>query len=257
MRCNPPLLFASIATVLVALSDFALSQERIINGDMATFTGGVPDGWVQSDSPSASRLTSSQSALNSPFTNRYPNNGSSWLLDDDTTNGIDGYIQNGYAPHPRAQVNFDFRLDSIVPGGTWGIQFNNEGSPSPNVSLMHFRIDTNFYPAPWGGSSNVAQPSVLALVANTWYNVNAILDVPGGTYSGTITPQGGPGTAFSGAISNAGLNGQVISGTQIRDRAANIDNSNLYVDNVSVVPEPSTLAMLGFASLALLQRRRR
>ena len=236
---------------------FAVAQERIVNGNMATFTGGVPDGWVQSDAPAATRLTSASSTTNSPFTNRYANNNSSWFLDDDVANGVDGYIQNGYAPHPRALVNFDFRLDSLVTGGTWGVQFNNNGSPAPNVSLVQFRIDTDFYPAPFDGTANTPQPSVLALTANTWYNVQSVLDVPAGTYSGTITPFGGTAKSFSGTIGTTGLNGLSISGTQVRDRSANIDNGNLTLDNVSVVPEPTSLALVGCAGAAFLARRRR
>ena len=229
-----------------------------MNGDMSGFSSGVPNGWVQSDPPAA-RLTSSSSVINSPFTNRFAANGSLWSLDDDFANGVDGYIQNGYAGAAQIALNFDFRLDTLVVGGTWGVQYNNTGSAAPNVSLIHFRIDTNFYAAPYDGTTNtnIAQAPILALAANTWYNVQGFIDVPAGTYGGTITAFAGATTPFSGTINTTGLNALMISGTQVRDRTANAENSTILLDNVSVVPEPASAALLGLSGLAFVARRRR
>lgn len=243
--------------LFAALPIGALAQERIVNGEMSAFASGVPDGWTQSDT-NASRITSSMSATNSPFVNRYPDNSSSWSLDDDATSNTDGYIQNGYAPSARVDINFDFHLQSLVAGGTWGVQYNNSGQPTPNVSLIQFRIDTNFYTAPFDGSvpANTPQPPIIALAANTWYNVNGFIDVPAGTYGGTISAFGGASTPFSGTINTTGLNSLAISGTQVRDRTPP-DNGTLLLDNISVIPEPATASLLGLAGLAVLGRRRR
>jgi len=258
MLNKPSFAILAAAAGFVLLAAAGHAQERIVNGEMATFSSGVPDGWVQSDPPAA-RLTSSLSGTNSPFTNRYTDNGFSWLLDDDLANGVDGYIQNGYAGAPQIALNFDFRLDSLVAGGTWGVQYNNTGSATPNVSLIHFRIDTNFYTAPYDGSTNanVAQAPILALSANVWYNVQAFIDVPLGIYGGTITAFGGSTTPFNGTINTTGLNALVISGTQVRDRTANVENSTVLFDNLSVVPEPASAALLGVSGLTFLLRRRR
>jgi hypothetical protein len=254
------LLVAAGATVLIAGG--VLAQERIINGDNALFggapanTAGVPDGWAQS----AAGLIPSASPFNSPFNNRYADNSQSWLLEDDAAIGTDGYTQNGYAATAPAKINFDFKVLQINAAGTWGIQFNNTGAPGANLSVIHFRIDDDFYAAPLtAAGTNVVDPSILALTADTWYNVQAILDVPGQTYSGSITPFGGSATNFGGVISNAALNvaGQYVSGTQIRDRAV-AQNSPIFIDNVSVntVPEPTSLGFLALGSVALIRRRK-
>ena len=86
--------------------------------------------------------------------------------------------------------------------------------------------------------------------------MQGFIDVPAGTNGGTITAFGGSATPFSGTINTTSLPALMISGTQVRDRTANAENSTMLLDNVSVVPEPASAALLGVLGLAFLCARR-
>lgn len=241
---------------LGALAAGAGAQELVVNGDMGTFGGppandpAVPNGWYVT----TPAITSSQSAANSPFTNRYPNNGSAWNLADDAASGIDGFRQD-YSPTvlPAVAVNFDFRLDALT-NNPWGVQFDQANV----ASAVHFRIDTGE-----GGVNNqfainqtnaaAGYVNVLTLTAGQWYNVRATFDDAAGTISGSITPDGSAAVPFAATLlpGHAGFNSVLI-----RDRTA-AQSGGLTFDNFSVVPEPASLGLLALGGVGLLARRRR
>jgi len=146
--------FLAAAGVLAMIAGGAQAQERILNGNMSNFGGApasdpnVPGGWT------ASTIANNEPGFgpvadNSPFGPiPYANNDLAWLWADEADSQVEGYIQNGYAPHAVAQINFDFKLASILATGTWGVQYNNTGAPGANLSVIHFRIDDDFYAAP-------------------------------------------------------------------------------------------------------------
>lgn len=254
------------------------AQAEIPNGDFGAFTMGtsgppdtsasnIPDGgWVPT---TANGTLSAQSSSNSPFTNKYANNSSSWLMKDATTGGYNtdpaayqagwGNYDNAGGEFASSNLNFDFKVGSLVSGATWGVQFNNGivlTGGGPGLTVVYFQIDTNFAVRGAGASAH----TVTALSADTWYNVQATVDAVGGTYSGTITPDGGSAIPFSFSDLNMGANGsKYISSVQVRDRAANgVVNADLYVDNLSItaVPEPASLGVLALGGLMMIRRRK-
>lgn len=260
------------AAGLLAASSMAQAQQQIPNGDFGGFTMGTvgpPDtsasnipngGWIPT---TANGTLSSQSSNNSPFINKYANNSSSWLMQDATTSGYNtdpsayqaGWAYYNFTPLTTAVINFDFKVGSIVTGATWGVQLNNSG----DRSAIYFQIDDKFVTRAQGGAANTV---IASLTAGTWYNVQATINITSattGNYSGTITPDGSSAVPFSFSdinMSSPGSN-NFISGIQVRDRAASgTVNADLFIDNLSLVPEPASLSLLALGGLFLGRRRK-
>ena len=253
-------LLLSIITLAAGLSG-ATAAELFTNGDMGLFTGSVPTAWAVSQGT----LTSNQSVTNSPFTNAFGNNNSSWIIDDSSdTTGAAGFYQSfsTLTNYQTISVNFDFKLDTL-PNSLWGIQFDGGGASATASSSVHYRIDLAGQFAINAGPGAGAITNILSLSAGTWYNVQATFTTTAindgsnngaGFQSGSITPFGGSATTWSDIpLLNTSLG---FSRLLVRDRAAGFAG-DLSIDNVSVVPEPSTLAMLAPGLMCVLLRRRR
>lgn len=261
------------------LAASSMAQADIPNGDFGSFTmgtSGPPDtslsnipngGWIPT---TANGTLSSQSTSNSTFTNKYANNNSSWLMQDATTGGYNtdpsayqagwGNYDNLGGSFANSNINFDFKVGSLITGATWGVQLNNGlvlPGGGPSLTVIYFQISDKFQVRGAGAS---AHDVIASLTANTWYNVQATVDAVGGTYSGTITPDGGSAVPFSFSDLTMGVNGdKYISSVQVRDRAANgVVNADLYIDNLSItaVPEPASLSLLALGGLFLGRRRK-
>jgi hypothetical protein len=215
----------------------------IANGDMGSFTGNLPSSWVVS----GGALTSASSADNSPFTNKFADNGSSWLIDDSTdTVGTAGFFQvfSNKTNYPSVEVNFDFKLTALT-GGTWGIQFDGAGASAIAASSVHYRIDAAGKFAINAGPGGVIT-DILALEAGKWYNVRATFTTTAintinassgngaGFQSGSITPAGGSPVSWSNVpLLNTSLG---FSRLLVRDRSTS-SAGDLLLDNVSVAPQ--------------------
>jgi hypothetical protein len=215
----------------------------IANGDMGSFTGNLPSSW----GVSGGNLTSAQSGDNSPFTNKFADNGSSWIIDDSTDAvGTAGFLQafSNKTNYPSVEVNFDFKLTALT-GGTWGIQFDGAGASAIAASSVHYRIDASGQFAINAGPGGVIT-DILALEAGKWYNVRATFTTTAintinassgngaGFQSGSITPAGGSPVSWSNVpLLNTSLG---FSRLLVRDRNAT-SAGDLLLDNVSVAPQ--------------------
>lgn len=253
------------AVVILALGMSGLAEAQLVNGSMAppfvpisgdAASGSVPNGWTPQGTNNAD-FVRDQSTINSPFTSVYADNASSAHIKDTATGttgtGGFGFLQLLGPGYTSGTASFDFMLDNMpATGGTFGVQFNNTGNLTGGSSVTRLRFELNN-----AGSlrwfSDVGNATILTIAEDTWYHV-AFAWNESGAFSGTATPFGGTGTGFSGTLSPNGANN--ISGVQVRDRE-NTPGGDLYLDNVSVVPEPAVAGLLGAAGLALMIMRRR
>jgi hypothetical protein len=215
----------------------------IANGNMDSFPSDLPSSWVVSEGT----LTSAPSPDNSPFTNKFADNGISWLIDDSTdTSGAAGFRQvfSNKINYPSVEVNFDFKLTELT-GGTWGIHFDGAGASAIAASSVHYRIDASGQFAINAGPGGIIT-DILALEADKWYNVRATfttteintIDASSGNgagfQSGSITPAGGSPVSWSNMpLLNTSLG---FSRLLVRDRNAT-SGGDLLLDNVSVAPQ--------------------
>jgi hypothetical protein len=215
----------------------------IANGNMDSFPSDLPSSWVVSQGT----LTSAPSPDNSPFTNKFADNGISWLIDDSTdTSGAAGFRQvfSNKINYPSVEVNFDFKLTELT-GGTWGIHFDGAGASAIAASSVHYRIDASGQFAINAGPGGIIT-DILALEADKWYNVRATfttteintIDASSGNgagfQSGSITPAGGSPVSWSNVpLLNTSLG---FSRLLVRDRDAT-SGGDLLLDNVSVAPQ--------------------
>jgi hypothetical protein len=258
-------LLLTILSLTAAGITGAQAQELFQNGNMGSFSGGVPTGWYAT----GSNVTPSQSANNSPFVNAYANNSSSFSLLE-TGGNQDGFAQNFSTTvnYTNISVNFDFMVPTLTPSqaaGAWGIQFDGAGANGVTASSsVHYRIDMN---GKFSIVNGAGTTETLTLEAGAWYNVQANFQVTAintgssngaGFQSGTITKQGG---SLSQSWNNVALLNTSLGYSRllVRDRSGT-QSGGLLIDNVSVVPEPSEYALmalgLGLTTLVILRRRK-
>jgi hypothetical protein len=259
---KPSKLILTIATLAAGLSG-ANAAQLFTNGDMGTFGSGVPTGWNMQ----GSGANPAQSSDNSPFTNAYADNNSSFTMTRSGTGGGGSQVFSTTTNYQSITVNFDFMVTTLTTGDTpWGIQFDGGGVGTIAASAVHYRIDRNgqfAINAGSGGSTLSGINNIMSLDAEAWYNVQATFQVtanfdgtnPGaGFQSGTITKFGGSSASWNNVATLSTTRG--YSRLLIYDRSATAQTGSLLVDNVSVVPEPSSALLLLGGSLLAFRRRR-
>lgn len=77
------------------------------------------------------------------------------------------------------------------------------------------------------------------------------------TYSLTVTPNGGSPTTFTGTLLGSPTSTDVDTFRAFDSDSENGTAGNFYVNSLNIVPEPTSLAMLGMLSAGMLVRRRK
>lgn len=240
----------SISTLSLLLAARAYGAEILSNGNLESFSSGIPTSWryTQGDGP----VTLESFANVSPFTNIYPSSTRSALFTDGTTDTSRPLLEQFFPTQTGdLLLSFDFRLSALagdawlcIPAASTGFSLNNIRLGG---SIGTFALSDN---SPGSGT-------ISTLTAGSWYQVSVLFNLPGATYSGSITPFGGTPTTWN--------NRSLFNFSPVNDLAkivfddiGNAPNGPIAIDNVSVqtVPEPSTFALLGLAGSWILLRLR-
>lgn len=168
----------------------------------------------------------------SPITNPTNYSGNSFSYTVTNSNGLYGINGAGTTNN------------GIIPSGSWiqaelpnnALTLTSFNSPSflgvTGIGGYWFRSDVN---------GNFQSNSL----------VNVIIDYAGGSWTNTVTPTNGLSQTFFGILGVSNISSVRVTGT---------DANFSTLANITVVPEPSTYALLGFAAAGLagfLMRRRK
>jgi hypothetical protein len=143
-------------------------------------------------------------------------------------------------------------------GATVGFGLQNAAS-SNLVEVYYIGGDTvnSWKKNDAGGQVNLAADGVIGFTGDGLHLEITLLTAT--TYSGTLNklnPTGAP-VAFSGTL-NAGAGDQAIVKLRLFNfNSGGGNNANFYGNNLAVVPEPSTIMLVGFGLLGALALRRR
>jgi hypothetical protein len=163
-------------------------------------------------------------------------------------------------------VSFD--VFGLNGGGTTNVAFwLNNGTTDANrqVGFGYNPTNSNFEWYSFDGSSGAKFDQVSTFEANTWYNVTMDFDVTANTFQ--LFVQGGDFTSPTQLTWNSGddtfafRNGSATEISHIYITAfssTNNVNDGIRVDNITVIPEPSSLLLLvsALGACALAWRRR-
>lgn len=264
---NTQTLLTTAMVLFAGCSWLPNATANVINGAMGgpfsplpedPASGFIPEGWSALGAEAGrAGYYRGQAIINSPFTGTYADNSSAFVIHDTASNsnnyGIFQTFSEGFAT---GTAGFDFMMDNLQEGGYYSFHFNNNGDTTGGSGATLLR----FYLGQDGGVGHQGADGyreITKIAESLWYHIEVTFDAPNATYSGTLTPNGGAGIAFSGAlVSNPAAN---FSGALLRDRTDSPSGS-VYLDNVYVVPEPGTVALLlgaGAGGLLFAKRRRR
>ncbi|RRJ94305.1 hypothetical protein Ga0100231_007970 [Opitutaceae bacterium TAV4] len=252
----PSFALAILAPLSVQADTWTETFNAYVNGadfPPSSFPAGSPN-WTAwqagTGSGGLSRLTTS--AAESPFT--AVEGGLGFLFEDSTTQrsgGIQTSFSSGFTTP--FVISFDYK---ILPGGdtTPQLRLSDPTSVATNPGIflqLGALVDGKYY------IRNVASTSIslYEIQLDTWYRVSLTVDPAISRYSATITPYGEASVtvtdlAFRGASANITLLGFTNSGVTSQ-------KGSWALDNISVIPEPSTYGIaIGaiFLASAILRR---
>lgn len=246
------------STASAAIFNF---QSELAGGPpSAGMVGGVTPGNNGGANPGTIVVDSTTSPSVDPFG---PAGNKSLMLAKMDSGGADTRARFGFdgfpAAVPSGTIEMDLYFNYPAAGNTsLQIQTNNVttlgGSPTqfgPNMELYAHSGIIRAY-----GHTNVFTMDQSATVLRNTAG-HLIINFNSGTSTFTASLNGNPLTANGGTVSSFeyGTNGGSITSVTLQNVTSS--DNRAFVDNLSLVPEPSSLALLSFAGLALRRRSTR
>lgn len=184
---------------------------------------------------------------------------------------VNQWTGSSFSLIPTAALNILLRADIFNPSGTDGretVGLRNAGgeilemghyNAAPVTQQYGVRFVSIYDNASWRPFTNSAGTVVTEVTTGTWDRFEALFTTTGATITLDI---GNDGTIDGWVVApvahaiGAGLNDLRFGGPSGNSSTEAAWFDNIYLATVAV-PEPSTLALAGLASLALMLRRRR
>jgi hypothetical protein len=232
--------------LLWAVPGEATTGEQLINGNFESFTQGLPVGWIYNPNNAGPAVL--ESTVASPFTDPYPLGTHSVLLSSTATLSEPNLSQYFTGFGGNFSMSFDFRLSGPLFGREW------EVLPLSTSGLVLFSLLINQS----GGftvSDGYTLNPITPLVPDTWYHVAVAGSVPTAHYTGSITPFGGSSVSWGSSAFVSQVN--VFSGIIIDCYRTGQDRTPVYLDNFSIVPEPSTCVLATVGMILISPRLRK
>ena len=245
------LLFASVvgntAVIVPYFTDFTTSSTPYTYTSGTTIIG--QDGWTEYDSSTATVTATDPTS-----------SGHGQVLDianqvsDPNTNRLGLTI-----PSPESQANMVIQYDSYFSA------LNTNGYTTTGVQIGDgttewWAVDIQTKPNNFTLNSGAIDIPGLTPTAGVWYTTTISLNWLGKTYDTTITDGVTTVNAYNTAFWYDGLGFPVAALNQLRFRSSfyayTEPTASTYIDNLSIVPEPTSAFFIGFSGLALLWCRR-
>lgn len=237
--------------VIFFLSLGVLRGEQLTNGNLESFSSGLPTGWTYE--PNGVGPATIEGFQNSPFTNVYPAGGHSiFLTNAPTVSPSPELFQNFTGFSGNFSISFEFELSGTLHGDAWDVL------PLSTSGLVPFDLFINRN-GEFAATDGLTINNLLTLTANKWYQVTIIGSTSTKLYGGTIMEYGDGLTSWNNYSFIQSI--PVLSGISIdNDNATNnVYNTPILFDNFSVgaAPEPASTALLllGLAGIGLYQIR--
>ncbi|MEO6750267.1 MAG: PEP-CTERM sorting domain-containing protein [Chthoniobacteraceae bacterium] len=250
-----------IAIAILAFTEASSrSANLLLNSGFESNTGNLPNSWTYLAGPDGPATL--QGTPSSPFININPFGAASILMTDGATTTVTPNLLQSFTTQTSGILNvaWDFRLNTKT-GSPWAVQIDDAVTAQTKFNMDsagNFVVEN-----PLGATT-----TIMALAANTWYQVQLALDMTNKTLSGSITSQGLVTTPIGSQ------QWRVTAGSSSINRVLILDDTltaaaagNMLIDNFAVdrtafaaptiVPEPSAMLFLGIGGLLAGVRRRR
>ena len=233
--------------------------------DYATHSA-YADGWQTGDNGGYGfnpwALSGSSATMNS--SSSFNQLGMAWTLYNPTPADLITATRGLASPLQIGQV-ISTVFDNPSAIGYWrGFTVGLLSSGTERVSVWQFGIGWNTPTPPYAGGNNLGRwqagdgHMTPLTAADTSAGVQLDIGLAGpNSYSLTMTPLGNPSLAFTetGLLANSGDINE-IKFTFYNFASDPLAATDFYISSMTIVPEPSTLALLGLGGLLFLRRRK-
>lgn len=239
----------AIVLCVVTLMVSVANANLLVNGDLEQWTGGEPDSWLHASAPVAesTQLNGTSSAQLSADVSQGPSDYHFKQLASNAISASDDFY-----------VGFDFAFEDATDGRDLNVNIQNNATLSQDNSIVNLKYEggiLSIYDSGWQSidSSGLLTASDFDSSIVHPYQM-AFEGILGGAYALTITDL----ETDTVILNVSGLNYYHHTPDGINTVSFDLSRgtNDILVDNLTIVPEPATLILLGMGSFLGLRRRK-